>query len=92
MVDEERNVAVRAIEATIQEISQTFRQLADMVVEQGERIERIDQNLDLTNANLEAGQFQLQKYLRGMSSNRALMLKLFAIMIVFIVIYFGFLM
>ena len=83
---------MRAIEATIQEISQTFRQLADMVVEQGERIERIDQNLDLTNANLEAGQFQLQKYLRGMSSNRALMLKLFAIMIVFIVIYFGFLM
>lgn len=83
---------MRAIESTINEISQTFRQLADLVVEQGERIERIDQNLDIVNSNLEAGHFQLQKYLKGMSSNRALMLKLFAVMLVFIVIYFGFLM
>lgn len=82
---------MRAIEATIHEISQTFHQLANLVMEQGERIERIDQNLDLVNANLEGGHLQLQKYLRGMSSNRTLLLKLFAVMFVFIVIYFGFL-
>jgi syntaxin 5 len=82
---------VRAIETSIHEISQTFRQLANLVTEQGERIQRIDQNLDFVNINLEAGQAQLTRYLRGMSSNRTLMLKLFAIIILFIFIYAWFL-
>ena len=91
MYDQERSAAVRAIETSIHEISQTFKQLANLVTEQGERIQRIDQNLDFVNINLEAGQAQLTRYLRGISSNRALMLKLFVIIVLFIFIYAWFL-
>lgn len=87
LYDQERSTAVKAIESTIQEISQIFSQLGNMVLEQGERIERIDQNIDYINTNMEAGHVQLNRYLRNLSGNRALMLKLFALMLVFIVVW-----
>ena len=44
----ERANAMQNIEATIEEIGGIFQQLATMVAEQGETVERIDNEVDLT--------------------------------------------
>jgi syntaxin 5 len=74
-----RQEALQQVESTIVELGNIFQQLAHMVHEQGEMAVRIDENVDDTLANVEAGQAQLLKYLGTISSNRWLMLKVFGI-------------
>jgi syntaxin 5 len=45
---QERANAMQNIESTIEEIGGIFQQLATMVAEQGESVERIDREVDLT--------------------------------------------
>jgi len=54
-----------------------------MVSEQGELAIRIDENVDDTLANVDNAQTQLLKYLNSVSSNRWLILKIFAVLISF---------
>ena len=51
---------------------------------------RIDENMEDTLANVEGAQGQLMKYLNGISSNRWLMIKIFFILIVFLMIFLFF--
>ena len=44
--------AMQAIESTIAEVGQIFQQLATMVHEQGEQVERIDKEVDDTLQNV----------------------------------------
>lgn len=88
---EGRNVALQGIEATINELGTIYQQLATMVSEQGETVQRIDMNIENMHYNIERGQSELAKYLRSISSNRWLMIKLFAILIVFIIFWSVFL-
>jgi syntaxin 5 len=81
---------MRIIEGSIQELQQTFQRALALITEQGEQVERITVNLDVVQVNLEAGHAQLQRYMRALSTNRELLLKLFAIMAVFLIIYFYF--
>lgn len=74
-----RQEALHQVESTIVELGNIFQQLAHMVHEQGEMAVRIDENVDDTLSNVEAGQAQLLKYLNTISSNRWLMLKIFGI-------------
>lgn len=74
-----RQEALHQVESTIVELGNIFQQLAHMVHEQGEMAVRIDENVDDTLSNVEAGQAQLLKYLNTISSNRWLMLKVFAV-------------
>lgn len=48
---------------------------------------RIDENMDDTLANVEGAQSQLVKYLSSISSNRWLMMKIFFVLIVFLMIF-----
>lgn len=88
---ESRNVALQGIEATINELGTIYQQLATMISEQGETVQRIDMNIENMHYNIERGQSELAKYLRSISSNRWLMIKLFAILIVFIIFWSVFL-
>ena len=79
--------AVENIEITMVELQDIMTQLTYMVAEQGEMIERIDQNVTDTLVHVEGAQSQLLQVLKSVSSDRSLILKMFAILIVFIVIF-----
>mmetsp|Transcript_8378 Transcript_8378/g.18002 ORF Transcript_8378/g.18002 Transcript_8378/m.18002 type:complete len:350 (+) Transcript_8378:73-1122(+) len=79
--------AVRQVESTVAELGQIFNQLAAMVSEQGELVERIDANVDETLLNIEEGRGQLMRYYNSISSNRGLVLKIFATLFVFMIIW-----
>ncbi|KAF9613131.1 hypothetical protein IFM89_005702 [Coptis chinensis] len=85
-----RAEALQNVESTIHELSNIFQQLATMVSEQGEIAIRIDENMEDTLANVEGAQGQLLKYLNGISSNRWLMIKIFFVLIVFLMIFLFF--
>ncbi|PKU64238.1 syntaxin-32-like [Dendrobium catenatum] len=82
-----RTEALQNVESTIHELSNIFTQLATMVSQQGELAIRIDENMDDTFANVEGAQGQLLKYLSSISSNRWLMLKIFFVLIAFLMIF-----
>ena len=79
-----RSTAIESIESTIAELGQIFTQLANMVAEQRETVQRIDADtLDIAS-NVMDGQRELLKYFGNMASNRWLMLKMFGVLIVFV--------
>ncbi|KAF3786045.1 hypothetical protein EJ110_NYTH26397 [Nymphaea thermarum] len=82
--------ALQNVESTIHELSSIFTQLATMVSQQGELAIRIDENMDDTLANVEGAQGALLKYLNSISSNRWLMIKIFFVLIVFLMIFLFF--
>ncbi|KAF8711728.1 Syntaxin-5 N-terminal, Sly1p-binding domain, partial [Rhizoctonia solani] len=82
---QERSTAIESIESTIAELGQIFTQLAQMVAEQRETVQRIDADtVDIAN-NVAGAQRELLKYYASISSNRWLMLKVFGVLIVFLV-------
>ena len=54
------------------------------VQEQGELTIRIDENIDDTLANVDSAQAQLLKYMNSISSNRWLVMKVFAVLLFFL--------
>ncbi|XP_062380630.1 syntaxin-5a [Sardina pilchardus] len=79
------------IESTIVELGSIFQQLAHMVKEQEETIQRIDANVEDTQLNVEAAHTEILKYFQSVSSNRWLMIKIFLVLIIFFIIFVVFL-
>lgn len=79
--------ALRNVESTIVELSNIFKELTVMVQQQGEVAIRIDNDVEDTLANVEGAQGQLLRYLDRISSNRWLILKVFFVLIVFLLIF-----
>ncbi|KAK4436530.1 syntaxin [Sesamum alatum] len=89
-ISRSRTVALQNVESTISELSGIFTHLATMVAHQGELAIRIDDNMDESLANVEGASNALLKYLNRISSNRWLMIKLFLVLILFMVIFIVF--
>ncbi|XP_022929566.1 syntaxin-32-like [Cucurbita maxima] len=85
-----RAEALQNVESTIHELSNIFNQLATLVSEQGEIAIRIDENMDDTLSNVEGAQGALLKYLNSISSNRWLMIKIFFVLIFFLMVFLFF--
>lgn len=68
---------------------QILTTFCSQVQEQGEMAVRIDENIDETLSNVDSAQTQLLKYLDTISSNRWLVMKIFAVLMVFMVIFIG---
>lgn len=85
-----RAEALQNVESTIMELGSIFTQLATMVAQQGEIALRIDENMDETLSNVEGAQGALLKYLNRISSNRWLILKIFFVLIIFLLIFIVF--
>lgn len=79
--------AVRQVETTIVELGQIFNQLATMVSEQGEVVERIDANTEEVARNVSAGHGQLVEYYNSVASNRGLILKVFGVLFAFLILW-----
>ncbi|XP_013861218.1 syntaxin-5a isoform X2 [Austrofundulus limnaeus] len=75
------------IESTIVELGSIFQQLAHMVKEQEETVQRIDANVEDTQLNVEAAHTEILKYFQSVSSNRWLMIKIFLVLAVFFIIF-----
>ncbi|PKC70030.1 t-SNARE [Rhizophagus irregularis] len=80
---ESRATAIESIESTIAELGNIFQQLATMVAEQRETVQRIDANTDDIQTHVEGAQKELLKYYASISSNRWLMVKIFAVILLF---------
>ncbi|XP_030543048.1 syntaxin-32 [Rhodamnia argentea] len=85
-----RAEALQNVESTIHELGSIFNQLATLVSQQGEIAIRIDENMDDTLANVEGAQGALLKYLNSISSNRWLMIKIFFVLIFFLMVFLFF--
>ncbi|KAK7206448.1 t-SNARE [Myxozyma melibiosi] len=83
----ERNTAIEAIESTIHELGGIFSQLATMVAEQREVVQRIDADTEDIAINISGAQRELLKYFATVSSNRWLMMKVFGIVILFFLLW-----
>jgi syntaxin 5 len=79
--------AMENIESSVVELGTIFKQLADLVQEQGETVQRIDSNVEETSMNVEAAHMELLKYFRSISKNRWLAIKVFGVLVVFFVIF-----
>merc|ERR1719210_1708206 len=79
--------AMHTIESTIVELGGIFTQLAHMVKEQQEMVQRIDSNVEDTALNVDMGHQEILKYFQSVTSNRWLMVKIFGVLIFFFLIF-----
>uniref|UniRef100_A0A182QTU8 t-SNARE coiled-coil homology domain-containing protein n=1 Tax=Anopheles farauti TaxID=69004 RepID=A0A182QTU8_9DIPT len=88
---QERAETMQNIESTIVELGGIFQQLAHMVKEQEEMVERIDSNLQDVEMNVEAAHGEILKYFQSVTKNRWLMIKIFGVLILFFIFFVIFL-
>jgi len=79
--------AVESIERTIGELQGVFSQLGALIADQGNMIERIDSNIETSMVHVDKSHDALLKHLYKISSNRWLILKLFFVLILFVIIF-----
>jgi syntaxin 5 len=79
---QQRGEAIETIERTIAELGGIFGQLAQMVSEQGEMVERIDANTEDVVDNVEGAQRELLKYWGRVQGNRWLVAKMFGVLMI----------
>ncbi|XP_069356261.1 syntaxin-5 [Maniola hyperantus] len=84
---QQRAETMHNIESTIVELGGIFQQLAHMVKEQDEAIGRIDANIQEAEMNVEAGHREIMKYFQNITGNRALMFKIFGVLIFFFIFF-----
>jgi len=84
---QERAETVQSIEKAIVELAVMYERVADLVIEQGAVTERLDSNVQNSLENVEYGIGELNKYLSSVSTNRWLIIKVFAILIFFAMLF-----
>ncbi|TQS37214.1 hypothetical protein Golomagni_02319 [Golovinomyces magnicellulatus] len=84
---QQRGEAIEAIERTIGELGGIFGQLATMVSEQNEMIQRIDANTEDVVDNVQGAQRELLKYWSRVSGNRWLVAKMMGVLMIFFLIW-----
>jgi syntaxin 5 len=85
---QQRSTAIESIESTITELGSIFSQLATMVAQQGEQVQRIDQDTIDIESNIQSAQSELLKFYSSISGNRMLMLKVFGMIMIFFLVSF----
>ena len=84
---QQRAETMQSIESTIVELGGIFQQLAHMVKEQEEMVERIDTNIQDVEMNVESAHGEILKYFQSVSKNRWLMIKIFGVLIFFFIFF-----
>lgn len=84
---QQRAETMQNIESTVVELGGIFQQLAHMVKEQEETVDRIDSNILDVGLNVDMAHNELLKYFQSVTRNRALMLKIFGALILFFMFF-----
>lgn len=83
----ERYDFVRNVEQSITEIASMFQKLSEIVASQEYDIQRIDDNANEASSNLMNGAKQIERFYEKTKQNRWLIMKISAILIVFVLIF-----
>ncbi|KAG5496065.1 hypothetical protein JKF63_02363 [Porcisia hertigi] len=83
----QRADAVLEIEAAVQEVGELFNDFTRLVQEQEEVVLRIDTDVDKAVSHIDAGGNELMRYLTNLSTNRGLILKVFAMLFFFLILF-----
>jgi syntaxin 5 len=83
----DRADAVETIERTLHEIAGMFSEIASQLSIHSEFIQRIDMNLDSAAANISSAQEQLLIFWNSIQNSRYLYLKIFGIVLFFIIVF-----
>jgi syntaxin 5 len=87
---ENRSQSIRAVERTVEELRGIMTQIAFIARQQDELIVRIDEDINNTQAHVDGAYSELVKYIPKVTGNRALYFKIFAILVVFMVLFLVF--
>lgn len=87
----ERADAMTQVETNIVELGTIFNKLATMVSEHKEMVQRVEDNVDDANANINLGMNALTDTFANLQTNRALFFKVFAVLVIFIIFFVVFL-
>ena len=79
--------AAQRVEAQVQEVSQIFGRVADLIKDQGESVERIEINVESAAADVEAAEGELMDRLDSMGGNLVIGLKVGGIVLATMVAY-----
>lgn len=82
--------AMSTVESNIVELGTIFNKLAGLVHEHREMVQRVEDNVDDANANIFQSMSVLTDTLQNLRSNRALAMRLFSILVVFIIFFIVF--
>ena len=82
-----RNTSIESIEKTLGDISALFKRFSTIVQSHEALVVRIDSNAEEALYDIEGAKNELKELYENTSSNRALMLKIFFILMVFITFY-----
>lgn len=88
---DDRAAAVLQVQQQVGQIASMVQEQAAIVQAQGEAVDRLGDDIDEAKANVTSGQEELLIFLRGISSNRALILKVLMILLFFVVFFVVFL-
>lgn len=88
---QERAEGVENVQRMIGELGQIFQKVASMVAQHDEFVQRIDEDIDSSLHNVAEGQNELLNYFHRISSNRSLILKVFAVLLAFVIFFVLFL-
>jgi len=75
------------VEASIAQMGELFGQMANLVMAQGETISRIEDDVEAGLIDVEAGHSEMNKFLEITKGNRGIILKIFALLIFFIILF-----
>jgi syntaxin 5 len=82
--------AMSTVESNIVELGTIFNKLAGLVHEHREMVQRVEDNVEDANANIFQSMNVLTDTLTNLRSNRALAMRLFSILVVFIIFFIVF--
>ena len=77
----------QAVEQRIAGLVPLYQKMATLVSDQGETVERIDEYLTGASEYTDKAETELKKALETVRRNRGLILKIFAVLIFFIVVF-----
>ena len=84
-----REQEVNQMQSTLADLGKMFQQLGGLVAEQGNTIDRIDDNIEAASVNVSEAHGQLTKFQRSLAGQRGLILKTFGVLFFLIVLFFG---
>jgi syntaxin 5 len=83
----ERADAMETVESNIVELGTIFNKLAVMVSEHRDMVQRVEDNVEEANTSLSMSMNVLTDTLTNLRSNRALMTKVFGVLVLFIITF-----
>jgi syntaxin 5 len=87
---QERADTMAIVETNIVELGTVFNRLGVIMNEQRDLVQRVEDNVDDANSNINLSMATLTDTLDNLRTNRALFLKVFGVLVVFIILFITF--